>query len=217
MSTSPLPWELWSTDVFDRDAPPMHERAVASRRAGLEALWRAVLREAIQHDGKATFTDFSLRGPAGPTLRIPRDPFQNPELAHLRARLEEPDFTSRLAELHERLLEAPFSFAPFLALPVALPQPVTQVALALAKSLGRGEALTSQPPGWRCGERVEIRSSGYTSGNAFESGATRWTVEAEGLVVTLDDVAEAGWYPAVSSDGSAGALVLRDALSAAGW
>lgn len=200
------PWELWSSDLFDRESPPTHEGSFATAREGLAALWRAVLHEGVQDDGRPSFTSFSLRAPAPRSVQLPRDPFQNPELAQLRARRAEVDFTLRLAAAHEVLLDQAFSFAPLLALPVVLPAPVARVAQFLAETLGDADVLTTRASGWRCGARVDV-----------SFGAPReWRVSAEGLHVTL--VEERGaWTHALSTEGPASALVLRDALLAAGW
>lgn len=209
-------WHLVSRDLFDRESPAQVEASSSSVQGALASLWDAVLSQGVQDDGQPTFTAFELRSPQGRRVAIPRDPLKNPELAQLRARLHEHHLPRRLAEVHAARLDEPFSFEPFLALPVVLPPPVMEVARTLAQALGTGVGLAFTAPGWRCGERVEIGTTGSQHGNSFESAQTAWTVRAEGLVVTVTDVAEAGWYREVTSDGGPGATVLRDALVAAG-
>lgn len=209
-------WQLVSMDLFDREAAPRVEATSSSLEAALTGLWLAVLRQGVQDDGTPTFTAFELHSSEGRRVSIPRDPLKNPALAQLRARLEEPELVTNLARMHAERLEAPWAFAPFLSVPVSLPPRVTEVVRALAHALGTSAAVTATTPGWRCGERIEISSSGLLRGHSFESAQMRWVVKAEGLVVTLTDVAEAGWYREVSSDGGPNASVLRDVLASEG-
>ncbi len=211
MAPEDQPWQLWSTDLFDGEASPSLQRSAATLRAGLVALWGAVLREGVLDDGRPTFTAFSLRAPGEQPVTLPRDPRSNPELARLRARLGEEDFAARLAEVHEPLVRQPFSFAPFLAVPVVLPPPVAQVARLLAATLAPLGPVVATGAGWRWGPQVAVTRSDSPD------GLTAWTVSAEGLRVRLVEAARGGWTHSTSSDGSAAALVLRDALVTAGW
>ena len=209
MSTDGAPVELWSNDTFDRDAAPHLEGRFADARAGLERLWRAVLSEGVQDDGQPTFTDFTLRLP-GRAVSLPRDPFENPELALLRARRHEVRFVERLAALHEARLAERFAFAPYLALPVELPPHVTRVVEVLAATLGVAGALTASRTGWRVGEGPSV---------VVAARPPEWTVKVEGLAaegrpVALEVQVTANGARRVVSDGSAGAQTLQDALSA---
>lgn len=111
---------LWSSDLFDRESPPSLESRYASLEEGLAGLWRHVLREGVQDDGRPTFTAFSLEVHGRAGVALPRDPFSNPELAVLRRRFfgGEQDLVDRLAALHAARLDEQFSFEPYLALEV---------------------------------------------------------------------------------------------------
>lgn len=107
MST-PNAWQLWSHDYFDRDAEPFLERSGDDRRTGLALLWQRTLDEGIVDGGRATFTWFTLSFAGGPRLSLPRQPFSNPELAHLRAARQEPWLLPLLARAVD---ERPFAEA----------------------------------------------------------------------------------------------------------
>ena len=109
-----MPLVLWSNDLFDREAEPRREGEFDDPAQALAALWRAVLQQGVADDGRPSFTDFHLRFP-GRSVRIPRDPSRNPELARLRARRDEPGFLAWVGFVHARHLEQPFDFGPFLA------------------------------------------------------------------------------------------------------
>lgn len=197
--------ELWSSDLFDRDAEPHHEGSYDSATEGLLALWRAVLTQGVQDGGGATFTDFTLRG-LGRVVSLPRDPFENPELALLRARRHEPHFFPRVAALHERTLGEPFSFGPYLALPVELPAAVTKVLEVLGAALSLRGAVDSS---WRLGDAANAHLQVSATG-------AEWAIDVRGVGVRfrvhLDGTT---WAPRVETDGSAGAQTLEDALTAA--
>ena len=53
-------WELWSQDLFDREAPRMVEQRGQGLETGLAALWQAHLGETVQLDGQQGFTHFNL-------------------------------------------------------------------------------------------------------------------------------------------------------------
>lgn len=108
-------FEIWSTDLFDREAAPSREGEYPNLLEGLGSLWKLVLEQGVQDDGKPTFTDFQLRISGKPAIFIPRDPSLNPELAQLRALRHRSDFWPTLAKLHLEQLGAPFAFGPFLA------------------------------------------------------------------------------------------------------
>ncbi|MFZ5439565.1 MAG: hypothetical protein ACOZQL_06135 [Myxococcota bacterium] len=192
--------ELWSIDLFDRDSPPHLDGTFTSELAGLEALWRAVLLEGVQDDGRPSFTDFTLRTTRG-RVSLPRDPLQNPELAVLRARRHEPRFFQRLAALHAS--GEGFSFAPFLAMPVELPSAVQRVIDVLTGAMSSPAALVATRAGWA------------TAALLVSCTGREWTVRAKTVrfEVWLDGEA---LTRRVVSDGSPAAQTLQDALTAVG-
>ena len=51
-------FELWSNDLFDREAEPTLDGRFPTLNAALRELWRRVLEEGIQDNGTPTFTAF---------------------------------------------------------------------------------------------------------------------------------------------------------------
>ncbi len=146
-----MTFELWASDLFDRDSEPSRQKTFSTLRDGLEALWRASLEEGIQDDGRPTFTWFTL---TGPSLRVelPRDPFVNLELAMLRQRWKlVPGFASRLAELHAALLPARPSLEHLLVQTTELPPPVLRAVEVLARHLALQGKLSPTTNGWELG------------------------------------------------------------------
>ena len=92
-------WELWATDLFDREAAPSCEASGTGVLEGLTELWRRALEESYLDDGRPTFTAFTLK--CG-RLRydVPRDPTRNPELGALRRWRLEPDLLEAVARGH---------------------------------------------------------------------------------------------------------------------
>lgn len=209
-----MAFELWSSDLFDREAEPRLELKADTLRDGLLALWRKTLEEGVDDQGRPTFTAFTLRG-ARLRLSLPRDPSKNPQLAELRWRLGENDFLWRVVTLHEPLAREPFSFEPYLAIPVQLPREVETCVRTLANALGLTRPLrTTARHAWSTGEPTKTHLT-------VTSEATRWRVEVRGaagvrFAVQLEDIEWAGWRCEVQADESTGAQTLGDALLAAG-
>lgn len=217
--------ELWSNDLFDRESDPLHEGTWECVERGLAALWARVLSDGVQANGQPTFTAFHLRVPGRPAVFIPRDPFKNPELALLRARRLEVDFSDRLGRVHAARLDAAFDFAPLLALPVQLPAEVEVVVSALCSALSIAEPLTRGADAWRAGPeagpRVELTGA-RISGGGYDSAMTAWWVKLAGLrfegkpvrfEVTIEDVDHAGWTWRTECDETAATQPLLDALA----
>ena len=112
LSTS---WQLWYSDLFDRESPPSLEASDTNILKGLYALWRQTLREAIQDNGNASFSRFHLTwGNSGASrVDIVVNPFNNPALLKLRqwaGFMSQPqagnadEILSRLAQRHYELL-----------------------------------------------------------------------------------------------------------------
>lgn len=204
-------FELWATDLFDREAAPSQAGTFATLELGLEALWRATLDEGIQDDGRPTFTWFTLRGP--PTsLSLPRDPFSNLHLAMLRQRWKQtPSFAATLARLHATLLEGTLSLEQLVLSTTELPELLQQATRVLAGHLRLSGALTLKPSGrwelatlhvsatWKAPE-PEYRLEGH--GLVVRCVGERLTVEAsdDSARVLADVLFEAGvplsWSPA---------------------
>lgn len=208
---------LWSQDTFDREAEPHRDATYASLSEGLAGLWRAVLREGILHDGRASFTRFSLEADAR-RVQVPVTPFDNPELVALRERVHEPGFLEALVAVHTRVLEQPFSFAPFLA--IGPPEVLQRFCRVLAEPLGLradSEAYEADEAGWRVGQ-------GPGPHLAIRPAARAWVIVVHGLsvdgavvpfavTVRFDD--EGGWKCEHTLDVPQ-TQPLRDALLAAG-
>lgn len=213
------PFELWSSDLFDRESAPSLEGTWTGADSALEALWRHVLDEGVQDDGRPTFTDFQLRTPGQRAVFIPRDPLDNPELALLRRLRGGAGFLGALASVHEARLERPFDFEPFLALAPDPPPGVVRVVDALRAALSISGALARHRTVWRAGS-----SDGPHVGVASSviGGTTRWwarlaAVEFEGKPVSFGvaySERDGSWT--VESDDSPATLPLRDALLSVG-
>lgn len=116
-------FEIWSSDLFDRESSESLEGDYPRLDDALTALWQLVLTEVVEDDGRPTFTDFQLRSEGRRTIRVPRDPSQNPELALLRSQRHRPGFYVALARVHGGRLDQPFDFEPFLELGPEMPPP----------------------------------------------------------------------------------------------
>lgn len=68
-----MAWEIWSNDMFDRDAAPVREAAGEHTKDGMAELWRRHLTEGVDASGIDTLTAFHLRLlPAGLNHYTPR-------------------------------------------------------------------------------------------------------------------------------------------------
>lgn len=153
---------LWSQDTFDREAEPSRDATFETEEEGFEGLWRAVLEQGVQSDGKATFTSFTLELSDQRRVRIPVTPFENPRLVELRERMREPGFLARLGALHLERVDQPFDFAPFLAL--GPPEVLQHIARALAVPLGLAGGFERVSDGWHLGNsmpHIEVRHTGH--------------------------------------------------------
>lgn len=130
-------FELWSSDLFDRDSAPSLEGTFNSLPDGLVALWRKTLEQGVQDDGRPTFTEFSLRG-GGRTRFLPRDPFRNLHLGVLRRRaLEREGFVDEVVRLQlERFGTADLSLGWLVAATTVFPTGVQAIVDELALRLG---------------------------------------------------------------------------------
>lgn len=198
--------EIWSNDLFDRESAPSLERRFTELDAALRELWRLVLEEGVQDDGRPTFTDFQLRLEGRPAIVIMRDPDLNPELALLRSMRHEPDFYGALAAVHASRPGPRFDFGPFLDLgPPAAARKIAEVlrgALSIAAPLER-DGLT-----WRAGPANGVHLS-------ISAG---WAVRAHGLDFEGAPLRFAVAYAPrkIEGEGSPATEPLRDALLAAG-
>lgn len=109
-------WQLWYTDMFDRDAPQALQARGKDIVQGLSELWLQTLKEAIQDNGSGSFSRFYLTWGISAAERVDVlvDPFNNVSLLKLRqwAGLMSPHTGSgdtrilmRLAQLHHALLQ----------------------------------------------------------------------------------------------------------------
>jgi hypothetical protein len=120
-------WQLWHSDIFDRESEPSMEVSGMNIIQGLYELWLYTLKEAIQDNGSASFSRFQLTWGNTPTTRVEVvvNPFNNLSLIKLRRwanlmsqhqenkdilivqRLEEPRdaILMRVAQLHYELLQ----------------------------------------------------------------------------------------------------------------
>jgi hypothetical protein len=194
-----MAWALWSHDTFDRDADPSLEREFDTLAAGLAGLWRQTLREAIDDGGRATFTEFSLRGSTRMVF-LPRDPFDNPELAQLRRRFlaDEEGFLEQLVAAHVERFEARLNLTTLLCATMTLPPRVARLVDVLAERLGVTEALVVRDGAFH---RGLVRAT-----PTFQVASEAWRVEVPGLVATLE-----GGALSVEATGEQ-LLVLRDEL-----
>lgn len=65
-------WELWSHDLFDREADASRDTSGHGLESGLAALWMGTLRERVTAEGRRGFISFELRWD-GERIRIPDD------------------------------------------------------------------------------------------------------------------------------------------------
>src|SRR5688572_4989598 len=119
-------WQLWHSDMFDRESAPSLEASGMNIIQGLYELWLYTLKEGIQDNGSASFSYFRLTWGNAPSTRVEVavNPFNNLSLIKLRQwanlmsqhqenkdiriiqRLEEQRdrILMRLAQLHYELL-----------------------------------------------------------------------------------------------------------------
>ncbi|MDP1829656.1 MAG: hypothetical protein Q8L48_40700 [Archangium sp.] len=191
--------EIWSNDLFDREADPSLESGHAELDGALRALWKLVLEQGVQDDGQPTFTDFQLRLEGRPSVFIPRDPARNPELALLRSLRHEADFYGALASVHASQLGRAFDFGPFLDL--GPPSETVKIADVLRGALSITEPLKRDGLAWRAGPL---------------SVGAGWAVRLDGLEFKGKPVRFVVTAGKVESDDSPATQPLRDALLAAG-
>ena len=79
-------WQLWHSDMFDRESAPSLEASGMNIIQGLYELWRYTLKEGIQDNGSASFSRFRLTWGNAPTTRVEVvvNPFNNLALIKLR-------------------------------------------------------------------------------------------------------------------------------------
>jgi hypothetical protein len=100
-------WKLFAIDLFDRESEPHLDEEGVGLKAGLKALWKRMLNEAVQDDGQATFTDFALRVESrggSHSFSIRRESGLNAPLGKLRAWRNEPNLLDALAAVHARII-----------------------------------------------------------------------------------------------------------------
>ncbi len=225
------PFELWSTDLFDREAAPTNEGHYPRLDSALRTLWRLVLDQGIQDDGKPTFTDFQLRIQGKPPVSIPRDPSRNRELALLRTLRHKFDFEGELARIHAPLIDQPFDFGPFLdELTPGIPATIRKLAAVLGTALSITEPFRRDRLEWQAGAagpHMRIGTSGYHADpSGYVGGNIWWTLDLLGLQfegkpvrfrISLEQHDYAGESWRVEADDSPAALPLRDALLSAGF
>lgn len=204
-----MPFQLWSRDLFDRESAPFLEASFERLGEGVTALWRKVLDEVIQDDGRPTFTDFTLEG-EGRVLWIPRDPFENPVLAELRRRARgEPDFLERLVTEHtSRFGHGPVDLDTLVLALTPLPSVIHRTVVVVSRQLGVEPRLTLRTTGGWQGEGFTITA------RWSRAGVPTWRLELRALdgpaVLTIE-----GSVATLEAGGRAGE-VLRDALLEAG-
>lgn len=202
-----MAWELWSSDTFDRDSDPRLEGAFDTFEQGLRALWKKTLTEGVQDDGRPTFTEFSLRGQ--PKVSLPRDPFENPELAVLRARmLANAAFLDQLVNVHAA---GGVTLAQLLVLTAPLPVLVEQVVGFLSKRLAVDGALRVTAEGGWAAERIVVTPRWAPP----SPEAAAWSLVVSGLSGPFTVVVESTRARVEVSE-AADAQVLRDALLESG-
>lgn len=118
--TSSSAWQLWHSDLFDRDSPASVEASGTNIVEGLYQLWLHTLKEAIQDHGTASFSRFHLTwgDTAAARAEVAVDPFDNRALLQLRrwanlmshqqgedSQASGEPVLSRLAQLHYELLQ----------------------------------------------------------------------------------------------------------------
>lgn len=79
-------WQLWHSDIFDRDSPPSLQANGTNIVQGLYELWLYTLKEAILDNGSASFSRFQLTwgNTASTRVDVFVEPFANPSLMKLR-------------------------------------------------------------------------------------------------------------------------------------
>ena len=79
-------WQLWHSDMFDRDFPPSLQANGTNIIQGLYELWLHTLKEGLLDNGSASFSRFQLTwGNTAPTrVDIAVSPFNNLPLLKLR-------------------------------------------------------------------------------------------------------------------------------------
>lgn len=205
-----MAWELWSSDTFDRESAPSVEGSFDTLEAGLRALWKKTLTEGVQDDGRPTFTEFSLRGQ--PSVFLPRDPFENPELAVLRGRMvENSGFLDELVKAHASRIAHRVTLKQLLALTTPLPAQVQQLLVFLSRRLALAGAPEVTAEGTWAQERIIITPRWQ----APSPEPTSWSVAVTGLTGAFTVVVEAGRAHVELAD-AADAQVLRDALLESG-
>lgn len=112
-------WQLWHSDLFDRDSPPSLQASGRNIVQGLYELWLYTLKEGILENGSASFSRFHLTwgNTAATRVDVFVKPFNNLSLMKIRqwAHLAPPNqnseeeqreaVISRLAQLHYELLQ----------------------------------------------------------------------------------------------------------------
>ena len=112
-------WQLWHSDMFDRDSPPSLQVQGTNIIQGLYNLWLHTLKEGLLDNGSASFSRFQLTwgNSASTRVDIAVSPFNNLALIKLRrwatpmtqnqSSAEEPrdEILLRLAQLHYELLQ----------------------------------------------------------------------------------------------------------------
>lgn len=205
-----MAWEVWSSDTFDRESAPHLEGAFDTLEQGLRSLWQKTLSEAVQADGRPTFTEFSLRGQ--PSVFLPRDPFQNPELAVLRARMVANEgFLDELVKVHASRVASRVTLQQLLVLTAPLPARVQQVVAFLSKRLEVDGALSVTVEGSWAQERLVVTPRWAPP----SPDAAAWHVAVSGLSGPFTVVVEPDRAHVEFAD-AADAQVLGDALLEAG-
>lgn len=203
-------WEVWSSDTFDRDSGPTVEGTFDTFEQGLRALWKKTLSEAVQDDGRPTFTEFSLRGQ--PMVFLPRDPFKNPELAVLRARMVANEgFLDDLVKVHASRIASRVTLPQLLVLTAPLPLLVQQVVAFLSKRLELDGVLSVTAEGSWAQERIVVTPRWAPP----SPDAAAWSIIVSGRSGAFAVVVESG-RARVEVTEAADAQVLRDALLEAG-
>lgn len=220
----PVPtYELWSSDLFDRESSPSLEESSERLERALESLWRRVLEQGVQDDGQPTFTEFQLRSATGPVASIPRDPLNNPELALLRRFRGKRGFCAMLARAHQVRLGRAFDFEPFLALAPRPPACAQKVSDVLRAALSISGMLQREGTVWRAGPREDLHVLLTAAG--YDGACTTWRISVTGLQFEGNPVRFGGKVEQRDSGGEAWTLEcddskacqpLRDALFEAG-
>jgi hypothetical protein len=79
-------WQLWHSDLFDRDSPPSLQASGTNIIQGLYELWLHTLKEGLLENGSASFSRFHLTwgNTASTRVEIAVNPFNNASLLKLR-------------------------------------------------------------------------------------------------------------------------------------